>query len=250
MRSRVVSIRHPDPVTGPQPHPIHGPGSGSDGRGSEGARRALLLAGIAFALLVAGFWAVIALDGTFPGDTGNAAEVKEQHFHGLALTPAHVLDRLGRLPLTAIVIIVFCAWAWRAFGWRHAVLAFSTLGVSVLTWVIKTIADRTRPSGAGLSTPSFPSGHTTWTTAVFGLAAVLLWQRGHRVWAGTCVVVIATMGPARVMLGVHWTSDVLAGYAVGLAWLIVLVLFGLPWAAADGRPTESADARLAPPSPE
>jgi membrane-associated phospholipid phosphatase len=63
------------------------------------------------------------------------------------------------------------------------------------------------------------------------------------------VVVIAAMGPARVVLGVHWTSDVLAGYA-GLAWLIVLVLFGLTWAAADEHPTDIADARLAPPSPE
>ncbi len=237
-------------MTGPHPDLADGAPSRTEGRLSAGVRRALSLAGIALALLVAGLWAVIALDGTFPGDTGNAAEVSEQHFHGLALAPAHALDRLGRFPLTAIVIIVFCAWAWRAFGWRHAVLAFSTLGVSVLTWAIKTIAERTRPPGAALSTPSFPSGHTTWTTAVFGLAAVLLWQRGHRVSAGVCVVVIATMGPARVMLGVHWTSDVLAAYAVGLVWLIVLVLFGLPWAAADGRPTDGADARLAPPSPE
>jgi len=246
----VVSIRHPETVTGPQPQPADGPVSWSDGRSPRAVRRALLLAAVALTLLVAGFWAVIALDGTFPGDTGNATEVREQHFHGLALGPAHALDRLGRFPLTAIVIVIFCAWAWRAFGWRHAVLAFGTLGVSVLTWVIKTIADRHRPPGAGLTTASFPSGHTTWTTAVFGLAAVLLWRRGHRVWAGACVVVIAAMGPARVMLGVHWTSDVLAGYAVGLAWLIVLVLFGLPWAAADGRPSTSADARLAPPSPE
>ncbi len=48
---------------------------------------------------------------------------------------------------------------------------------------------------------------------MFGLAAVFLLQRGHRLWADAGVVVIAAMGPARVMLGVHWTSDVLAGYA-------------------------------------
>lgn len=159
----------------------------------------LLLAAVASTLLVAGFWAVIALDGSFRGDTGNAAEVRSSTSTG--------------------------------------------------SRAIKSIADRTRPPGAGLTTPSFPSGHTTWTTAVFGLAAVFLLQRGHRLWA-TCVVVIAAIGPARVMLGVHWTSDVLTGYAVGLAWLIVLVLFSLPWAAADGHPTDSADARLAPPSPE
>ncbi|MGZ4173575.1 MAG: phosphatase PAP2 family protein [Solirubrobacteraceae bacterium] len=228
-------------MTGPQPRPATGTASKVDGGPPHAVRRVLVLVALALVLLVAGLWAVIALDGSVPGDTGNAAEVKEQHLHGLVLAPAHALDWLGRFPLTAVVIVALCAWAWRAFGWRHAVLAFSALGVSVLTWVIKTIADRTRPPGAGLTSPSFPSGHTTWTTAVFGLTAVFLLQRGHRLWAAACVVVIVAMGPARVLLGVHWTSDVLAGYAVGLAWLVVLVLFGLPWAVADGRPAESAE---------
>jgi membrane-associated phospholipid phosphatase len=62
-----------------------------------------------------------------------------------------------------------------------------------------------------------------------------------------CIVAIVAMGPARVMLGLHWTSDVLAGYAVGLVWLIVLMLVGLPWAATDNLPGDRSEPDSAPP---
>ena len=240
-------MRHSEAVTGTHSTTGEGVGSWRDGHPTHRARLTLGLIALALALAVGGIRAVISLHGSFPGDTGIAARVTAQHLHGLALLPAHILNWLGRFPGDAIAIIVFCTWAWRAFGWRHAVLAFSTLGVSVLTWAIKTATDRTRPPGAALTSGSFPSGHTTWATAVFGLAALFLLQRGQRGLAVICIVAIVAMGPARVMLGLHWTSDVLAGYAVGLVWLIVLVLVGLPWAAADNLPVDRSEPDSAPP---
>lgn len=90
------------------------------------------------------------------------------------------------------------------------------------------LADRPRPAaGQGLD-PSFPSGHTAYVTAVLGLAAIVLAE--HRRWwlAAGALLVIAAMGPSRIVLGVHWLSDVLAGYAIGLAWLVLVVTLGLP----------------------
>ena len=48
--------------------------------------------------------------------------------------------------------------------------------------------------------------------------------------------IVAAMGPSRVLLGVHWLSDVLAGYAIGFARLIAVLLMGLPWAHHSAEP--------------
>jgi membrane-associated phospholipid phosphatase len=45
------------------------------------------------------------------------------------------------------------------------------------------------------------------------------------------LVLILGIGPFRVVDGAHWPSDVLAGYAFGLAWTIAVLVIGLPWAA-------------------
>jgi len=48
------------------------------------------------------------------------------------------------------------------------------------------------------------------------------------------LLLILGIGPFRVVDGAHWPSDVLAGYALGLAWTIAVLVIGLPWA--TGRP--------------
>jgi len=47
----------------------------------------------------------------------------------------------------------------------------------------------------------------------------------------TMLLLILGMGPLRILDGAHWPSDVLAGYALGLAWTITVLAIGLPWAA-------------------
>src|SRR5260370_10982770 len=79
------------------------------------------------------------------------------------------------------------------------------------------------------SGPAFPSGHTTVAMAVFGaLAFFLTRDRSLRVrawiWASFFLVILM-IGASRVYLGVHWLTDILGGYAVGAAWLL-LVVFG------------------------
>jgi undecaprenyl-diphosphatase len=93
--------------------------------------------------------------------------------------------------------------------------------------------NRRRPEiiAAGIAAPplhSFPSGHVALMLSVYGLLA-WLWVRASRSAAERTLAVLLlallllTVGWARVRLGAHWPSDVLAGYVIGSAWLITIV---------------------------
>lgn len=73
-------------------------------------------------------------------------------------------------------------------------------------------------------TYSFPSGHALTAVAVYGFAAVLLWQRGHRILAIISGFWVFVIGLSRVYLGAHYPSDVLASFALGTI-LLIIVLF-------------------------
>jgi undecaprenyl-diphosphatase len=112
-------------------------------------------------------------------------------------------------------------------GRRRALLAIATLGSIALYDVIKAVVARPRPQVGHLVITatgfSFPSGHATQSAAAYGAIALVVRARyGARTgrWAvGLAVVVTATVGLSRVYLGVHWPSDVVAGWLLGTAWL-------------------------------
>ena len=116
---------------------------------------------------------------------------------------------------------------------RLAAFAATTgTGLAFLGPVTKALVDRARPvvDSPVVSTPSnasFPSGHAMTALVTFGALLVLLLpsvRRRARPWlvAGTAALVVA-VGFTRLALGVHFVSDVLAGWALGAAWLAVTV---------------------------
>lgn len=101
--------------------------------------------------------------------------------------------------------------------------------VVALNLLLKSIVQRPRPEGFNLVMEtgfSFPSGHSMVAMAFFGLLVWLVW-RYHPKGAlrnGCCIgfgLVIVLIGVSRVYLGVHYASDVVAGFCVALAWLAV-----------------------------
>ncbi|MBU1463347.1 MAG: phosphatase PAP2 family protein, partial [Alphaproteobacteria bacterium] len=85
---------------------------------------------------------------------------------------------------------------------------------------LKLVYDRPRPDLVeqlvSVQTPSFPSGHAAGNMMMFGALAMLARRRGGY---GAAGMMIALIGISRVWLGVHWPSDVTAGWIEGLGWL-------------------------------
>ena len=121
-------------------------------------------------------------------------------------------------------------------GWRRgALLAIVTLaGAWVLDTGLKMLFARARPRAFYEYYPapesySFPSGHALFAVCFFGGLAVLLTHRMQSraaqalVWV-VALVVILLIGASRVYLGVHYPTDVLGGFAVGVVWVIAVAL--------------------------
>lgn len=107
-------------------------------------------------------------------------------------------------------------------------------GQMVLYNVLKLIFDRARPAIdplAAFAGPSFPSGHSTGAAACWAAFALVvglhLPQRWWPLLAGSAVAVGTYVGTTRVLLGVHWLSDVIAGLALGWGWFAACsLMFG------------------------
>ncbi len=144
---------------------------------------------------------------------------------------------------------------------RNAVIGFLVVlvvGQNLIANLVKLLVDRARPDGlalAGFSGPSFPSGHTTAAFAVFaGFALILSRGKGRRVQAiamGVAMGTAAAVAATRVLLDVHWLTDVIGGVALGLAWFGVsaiafggrLLKFGAPVEAGERAATLDAIAQ-------
>lgn len=106
-------------------------------------------------------------------------------------------------------------------------LAMGGVGLSVRYG--KMIISRERPADVAYYVVdhfSFPSGHATTVTAMFGMLAYFLyrhldepWQRKLVIWVAVLLIVVVSF--SRIYLGVHFLSDVLAGFLLGLMWLLV-----------------------------
>jgi undecaprenyl-diphosphatase len=127
----------------------------------------------------------------------------------------------------SVVLVLERAWRDLAFF----LTAF--LGSQLVVAVLKDGFDRPRPhAGSAVALPdsaAFPSGHATAGVASLGAVAVLAAerlpsQRARALLWSTFVVLGAAVGVSRIVLNVHFVTDVLAGWSLGLAWLAACLL--------------------------
>lgn len=135
---------------------------------------------------------------------------------------------LTALGVAAAVLLV------RERAWLDlAFFAATYLGSQLVVALAKEWFDRPRPDvGSAVPLPdsaAFPSGHATAGVASLGALAVLaterLASRRARTWLWAAVVVLGiAIGLSRIALNVHFVTDVLAGWCLGLAWLAACLL--------------------------
>ena len=115
-----------------------------------------------------------------------------------------------------------------------AFVALTVAGQFLLSNSIKFVVERARPTLSpltGFAGTSFPSGHAVAAAATWACVAFLLGRRRHRhvraVLLGLAVGIAVAVAATRVALGVHWTTDVIAGLFVGWAWFALCsIAFG------------------------
>lgn len=142
------------------------------------------------------------------------------------LPAVRALTQLGHVGWMALLGLLTCTWLLRRRAWLLAgVWALGVAGVGLWIRILKLAIGRARPEvrWAVEHGYSFPSGHSAGTLVCYGLlvwVVVRLLRPAHpHAWAALAVLVVLAVGGSRILLGVHYVSDVVAGWLLGLAWL-------------------------------
>lgn len=184
---------------------------------------AMLLALLWFAMLTLGAGPLddAVLIGLYQGDRPAIAAV------------ARFFTFFGDWWVVLAISVAAALWLFYRHSWRRGVAVFAvTLVGRLLVTGQKYGIERLRPDQQAhlvqVSTPSFPSGHAAGSVILY-LTLALVLTSGTR-WKWPAVAAAAALafviGLSRIMLGVHWPTDVIGGWAFGLLW----VMLALPWA--------------------
>ncbi|HEY0010153.1 MAG TPA: phosphatase PAP2 family protein [Tepidisphaeraceae bacterium] len=188
-------------------------------------------------LVVSGGWAFVqVLDEVQDGDTKHFDQWVIDSMQGardnkVMLDVARDITALGGVTVLTLFTAGVVGFLWIEKKYHALVLLLvSTLGACILTFVLKDFIDRDRPDPLGhlayTLTKSFPSGHASLSAAVYLTLGTLLARLTVNRWLKVYFIVMAMLltglvGVSRVFLKVHWPTDVLAGWSLGLMWAIL-----------------------------
>jgi undecaprenyl-diphosphatase len=140
------------------------------------------------------------------------------------------ITALGSAPALVIAVLAVVGFLALAKAWRPAIFILAASGGGlILSSLLKYTVDRPRPDlvphGNLIYTSSFPSGHSMMSAVVYltlaALVARLIERKRLKGYAlGVAMILTLLVGVSRIYLGVHWPSDVLAGWSAGAAWAL------------------------------
>jgi membrane-associated phospholipid phosphatase len=145
-----------------------------------------------------------------------------------------LITALGSAPvLISLAVLAVCFLIVKRKNARDAVMLVIALGgASYLNWILKLDFHRSRPDPPSLVLAtgySFPSGHAMIAFVFYGMLVYLLlanFRRNMRAYllAFSLALLVLAIGISRIYLGVHYPSDVMAGYAAGGIWLTACIM--------------------------
>ena len=134
-----------------------------------------------------------------------------------------------------VMSVVIITLVWFGLKRRYSEMGMFTIalaGAFVLNTGMKLIFAKPRPELWPRLIPetsfSFPSGHALGSMVLYGVLAYLLsrlFPQKSSIFYGISAVVIGAIGISRLYLGVHWPTDIFAGYSVGFLWLMMNIAF-------------------------
>ncbi len=179
--------------------------------------------------LLASLWLAMLLLGAGDGDRAVLMALYAGDEPWLALG-ALGFTYLGNWPTVVVVTILGAAWlAYRGKRRAALVLLIASFSGRLLVILEKAYFARLRPEEnlrlAEVHYQSFPSGHAANSMIAYLALAMLAFDRPeHRRWAIAAALLLSFLiGLSRPVLGVHWPSDVVAGWAFGALWLLLLL---------------------------
>jgi undecaprenyl-diphosphatase len=206
-------------------------------RGAD-ASRATLAAGAAIGIAIGALVGALVVSGIIHDFDERLSAAMSQREGALAdpryREALRDITALGSFSVLAAAVIAASGYLFASRRPRLALLlTVSALGATAFSTVLKLVIDRARPDAAepGLRTftASFPSGHALLSAAIIltigGLIAFAARRRSESI---TVMVIAAVLtlvvGASRVALGVHWPSDVIAGWGLGLGWACLTLI--------------------------
>ena len=125
-----------------------------------------------------------------------------------------------------IIIGILTIALWRWWGWGSALaMGITTLVAAFTSDVMKHFFDRVRPDLVAqldpVTSPAYPSGHANNAAVFYILFIMLVPQARHPLWQLAAATMILVTGLSRILLGVHWPTDVIGGWMLGAAYALI-----------------------------
>jgi undecaprenyl-diphosphatase len=125
-----------------------------------------------------------------------------------------------------VIVTILTIALWRWWGWGAALaMGLTTLVSAFTSEILKAFFARVRPDFVAhldsVTSAAYPSGHANNAAVVYILFIMLVPQARHPGWQLAAVAMIIVTGLSRIMLGVHWPTDVIGGWMLGTSFALI-----------------------------